>query len=299
MNGSVIDHTDAKMIAALRFPIVDSDLISDTARSFRSAFEAREAARLQLVNVQKRYIAHFGLERWREVKNERRFGTQRNALSERIDVEPRAPIYDALREMIGDRGCALSDIANVFRPGSRYKTNYVQDSRFGLRLMNGRQIAQYRPIALKLMNISGFKNSSDFLLKEGMTLLTADGRAEENLADCALVTSDRAGWAASGHVHRVAPRDGIDAGLVYLACSCGPVQLQLKALATGSVVDGLSPSDVGSVRCPTKAQRKLVSLGKMHSARGSSFPKQVVWRLPRPRHLRPHFPKDLAFNPSQ
>ena len=127
-------------------------------------------------------------------------------------------------------------------------------------MMNGRQISQYRPIALRLMSLSAFKDPDAFRLAAGTTLLTADGRAEENLADCALVAKDREGWAASGHVHRVSPRTGIHPGLVYLACSCRPVQTQLKALATGSVVDALSDGDVASVIVPyddSAAARKL------------------------------------------
>jgi hypothetical protein len=127
-------------------------------------------------------------------------------------------------------------------------------------MMNGRQISQYRPIALRLMSLSAFKDPDSFKLNTGTTLLTADGRAEENLADCALVSQDREGWAASGHVHRVIPRSGIHPGLVYLACSCPPVQVQLKALATGSVVDALSTGDVKSVFVPyaeTPATRRL------------------------------------------
>lgn len=63
-------------------------------------------------------------------------------------------------------------------------------------------------------------------------------------------------------MHRVVPRDGVDPGLVYLACSCGPVQLQLKALATGSVVDGLSEADVGSVIVPYDTSEKTRELGR-------------------------------------
>ena len=138
--------------------------------------------------------------------------------------------------------------------------NYVEDARYGVRMMNGRQISQYRPIALRLMSLSAIKAPATFLLTAGTTLLTADGRAEENLADCALVAKDREGWAASSHVHRVSPHTGIHPGLVYLACSCAPVQAQLKALATGSVVDALSDDDAASVLVPyddSAAARKL------------------------------------------
>lgn len=252
MNGSVIDHTDEHLVAALRYPVVDAALRKHAADLFQQGFEKREQARVLLAEAQQAYLRHFGLD---EVESEfgpdelaRRFTVSRTVLVDRIDAEPHVPRYSAWRDRIRQAGgCVLSDIADVFKPASRYKTNYVDDPRYGVAMMNGRQISQYRAIALRWMSLSAFRNPDQFRLKTGMTLLTADGRAEENLADCALVTEDRAGWAASGHVHRVSPRAGVNAGLVYLACSCAPVQAQLKALASGSVVDALSDDDVASV----------------------------------------------------
>lgn len=267
MNGSVIDHTDEKLVAALRYPVVNDALRKQAAKLFRQGFEKREKARLLLAETQRAYLQHFGLgkvEATFEAETlARRFTVSRSELSDRIDAEPRAPRYAAWRDQIkAAGGCALSDIATVFKPASRYKTNYVDDPQYGVAMMNGRQISQYRAIALRWMSLSAFKNPDQFRLQPGTTLLTADGRAEENLADCALVTQDRAGWGASGHVHRVTPRAGINAGLVYLACSCAPVQAQLKALSTGSVVDALSDVDVASVTVPFEDSTASLKLGK-------------------------------------
>jgi hypothetical protein len=255
MNGSVIDHTDANQIAALRYPEVNASLKKKCADKFRQGFEKREQARLLLSSTQEKFLRHFFLDAtesdFKPVERARRFTVTRKQLLDRCDAEPLAPRYAAWRLRIQNRGGrVLSEIANVFKPFGRYKTNYVEDERYGVRMMNGRQISQYRPIALRLMSMSAFKDPSSFQLTAGTTLLTSDGRAEENLADCALVAKDRAGWAASGHVHRVSPLRGVHPGLVYLACSCAPVQAQLKALASGSVVDALSESDVSSVVVP-------------------------------------------------
>lgn len=267
MNGSVIDHTDEKLVAALRYPVVNDALRKQAAKLFRHGFEKREKARLLLAETQQAYLRHFGLDKVEAAfdaeTRARRFTVSRSDLNDRIDAEPRAPRYATWRERIlAAGGCSLSDIADVFKPASRYKTNYVDDPQYGVAMMNGRQISQYRAIALRWMSLNAFKNPDQFRLKTGTTLLTADGRAEENLADCALVTADRAGWAASGHVHRVTPRDAVNAGLVYLACSCAPVQAQLKALATGSVVDALSDEDVASVTVPYADSAAAIMLGK-------------------------------------
>lgn len=264
MNGSVIDHTDHKFVAQLKYPIVQSDLRQRVADLFRRAFELREGARLLLDEVRHQFAMHFfGSElKIDESQRTRRFTVTRRGLGGRIDAEPHAPIYAFWRELITTiGGQPLGSLADVSRPPSRYKTNYVEDSQYGLPMMNGRQIAQYRPIALKLMNLAGFKRPEVFQVEEGTTLLTADGRVEENLADCVLVAKDRAGWAASGHVLRIKPKPGIHRGLIYLACSCAPVQAQLKALATGSVVDALNETDVSSVVVPYSCDAETLALG--------------------------------------
>lgn len=255
MNGSVIDHTDEKQIAALQYPLVNDALRKKCATKFRQGFEKREQARLLLADTQEKFLQHFDLADaeadFSADEMARRFTVSRRKLLDRFDAEPRAPRYAAWRLRIQNAGGrALSEIADVFKPAGRCKMNYVEDARYGVRMMNGRQISQYRPIALRLMSLSAIKDPTTFILTAGTTLLTSDGRAEENLADCALVAKDREGWAASSHVHRVSPHPGIHPGLVYLACSCAPVQAQLKALATGSVVDALSADDLASVLVP-------------------------------------------------
>ena len=101
-----------------------------------------------------------------------------------------------------------------------------------------------------------WRSYGDYVLSEGMILLTADGRAEENLADCAMIRRDRVGWAASGHVHRLMSKARTHPGLLYLACSCKVVQELFKSMATGSVVDALSVPDLGAVVVPFPDDQK-------------------------------------------
>lgn len=285
--GSVIDHISPPHVAAMRYPRVNPELEAQVVRLFRSGFEQREAARLTLIKARDGFLSKAGLEperlRLSATERARRFTVNRSALPDRIDAEPNAPIYDAYRRHIRRSGGApLSDLAEVSRPPGRYKTLYVEQAEHGIPILSGRQVAQYLPIGLKYMSPAAFTDPDEYRVREGMVLLTADGRAEENLADTAMVTADRDGWMASGHVHRLLPRKGVHPGLVYLAASCEPVQAQLKALATGSVVDALNESDVGSVLVPaptgsegladdaarawtlfakaTKAEREAVSL---------------------------------------
>ncbi len=254
MNGSVIDHANEQQIAAVRIPLLPPDIRRVASRLFRRAFRKREVARLRLAQTQTAYDLMFGLSEFGQFRSRafpRRFSVSRSSLTDRFDAEPLAPQYQlALTAVAASGGVRLDTIADVGKPASRYKTNYVQDAQHGIALMNGRQIAQYRPIALKLMNLTAFKDANAFKLTKGTTLVTADGRAEENLADCAMVTEERVGWGASGHVHRVVPKDGVAPGSVYLACASPAVQAQLKAFASGSVVDALSDDDLKSVCVP-------------------------------------------------
>ena len=158
-NGSVIDHLGPEQIAALSYPVVEEPLRSQVVKLFREGFEKREKARLLLATTQQAYLEHFGLDKIEAAFDAdavtRRFTVTRGDLADRLDAEPRAPRYAAWRRKIeAADGCVLSDIANVFKPASRYKTNYVDDPRYGVAMMNGRQISQYRAIALRWMSLS-------------------------------------------------------------------------------------------------------------------------------------------------
>jgi hypothetical protein len=87
-------------------------------------------------------------------------------------------------------------------------------------------------------------------LHEGWIVYQADGRAEESLGFPAVVTSERDGWLASGHVGRLVPNSGVSWGWLWLACSTTHVQRQIKAMASGSVVDSTFPADMAQVILP-------------------------------------------------
>ena len=69
-----------------------------------------------------------------------------------------------------------------------------------------------------------------------------------------MITRNREDWLASGHVGRLVAKDEISAGSVYLAFQTPHAQLQLKALASGSVVDATFPADAESIILPPLAK---------------------------------------------
>lgn len=255
-NGSVIDHLDANQLAALEVPVVDEVTRKKCAAAFQIGFEKREAARLSLQALSRAFLRGTGFEDYvgarLRVEASVRFSVPRSRLFGRFDCAPYTPNCDGLRARMKAR--TIGDLAVVRKPKGRYKTLYVDSEDHGVRLLSGRQVAQLRPISLKVMSPKAWEHPEEYLLSKGMILVTADGRAEENLADCAMVGADRDGWAASGHVHRLEAREGVNPGLLYLACASSPTQGLLKSLATGSVVDALSEDDVASVPVPWSAE---------------------------------------------
>lgn len=269
-NGSVVDHIGPAQVRDLLVPLVDDALIETCVGYFERAGLLRERARLALDQAGRTFLNVTGLADagslpWSE-HGRRRFEIHSPALAERwrLDAEPYAPLYEAYRKAImgSGSGRALGDLANVSRPRGRYATIYVADQQYGLPILSGRQVAQFRPVGLRYISPRALgRNPDAYRLEEGWLVMTVDGRAEDNLADCAVISSERAGWAASGHVDRIKPKSGTHAGLLYLACTADMVQAQVKALATGSVVDALLESDLRRVKVPFPQGQDAEDLG--------------------------------------
>jgi hypothetical protein len=100
------------------------------------------------------------------------------------------------------------------------------------------------------MSERAFDDVAPYELREGWSAYMADGRAEKGLGIVAYITRERDGWLASGHVGRLAPKEGVNPGALWLAARTAHVQAQLKSLASGSVVDSTFPVDMGGVILP-------------------------------------------------
>lgn len=167
----------------------------------------------------------------------------------------------------------LDEVAEIRKPPGRYKTIYVDDKDYGVRLLSGRQIAQTRPIGLKYMSPKAFQDPDEYRIRNDWVLMTADGRAEESLADVALISHDRHGWMASGHVYRLLAKKGVPPGLLYLLCSCWATQILLKSMATGSVVDALNIEDVRKVEIAYISDANVIPLANDVYAAWGEFAK--------------------------
>jgi hypothetical protein len=213
----------------------------------RRATELREHARVRLDEVTVSYAASLS-----ELDTQTTLSsgwTQRaSALGGRLDSAFHNPEVVAMRSALaGDGGARLADVADSFIPG-RYRRYYVE-AEYGRPIVSGRQLLQAQPINLKHIAGRSF-DFADYELTENMIAFGAEGRAEERIAQPALITSDRAGWLANNHVMRVVPKTGVNPGWLYLALAVHQVQMQVKACSAGSVVDAVSPVDLGNVVLP-------------------------------------------------
>lgn len=156
-------------------------------------------------------------------------------------------------------GVPLAELADPVMLG-RYKRFYVEAPK-GRPIMSGRQILQARPVNLKRISDRSFKKPSEFVLKAGTTIFTCDGRSEEALGEPGYVMPIWDGWMASNHVIRLVAKEGVPSGYLYLAVASPWVQMQLKACASGSVVDAIEPDSVSKIVVPRLSDDQMQEIG--------------------------------------
>jgi len=138
-------------------------------------------------------------------------------------------------------------VADCFIPG-RYTRYYVEPGH-GRPIVSGRQLLQAKAVNLKYIAPRSF-DYSKYELKKGMIAFGAEGRAEERIATPTLIQADRDGWLANNHVMRVVPKSDVHPGWLYLAFATAQVQIQVKALSCGSVVDAVYPDQLKNAIVP-------------------------------------------------
>ncbi|MFL5961680.1 MAG: antitoxin Xre/MbcA/ParS toxin-binding domain-containing protein [Gaiellaceae bacterium] len=250
-SGTVIDHISPAHVSELQIPILDADTREQIASSMRSAVEMLESGRHRLT------VALQELEQrlpplMREADLSEGWTTHRHALQGRLDAAAHDPLVLRVHEeLVRIGGERVSELARVHKPGGRYKTVYVE-APFGRPILSGGQLLQYVPINLRQISDIAFKKPAEYEVRTGWILYAADGRAEEGLGLPAVVTRDRDGWLASGHVGRIIPNDDRDSPWLYLALRSAHAQLQIRATASGSVVDSTFENDMANVVLPPR-----------------------------------------------
>lgn len=247
--GSVIDHLSEKHIGNQEIPLFGKETQLSVSTLMRSAFQLREKARLTLQAMLTEYEKTLPMPKHSQPKREG-WAIRSVTLTDRLDAAFHDPFVAEIRQqLINIGGIPVHEVATVLKPGGRYKTVYV-DSQYGRPILSGTQLLQEQPIHLQFIAPRSFKEMALYELKTKWVAYQADGRVEKGLGTPSFITSDRNGWLASGHVGRLIPKPHINPGWLYLAVKIRHSQLQIKAMASGSVVDSTFEEDMANVILP-------------------------------------------------
>lgn len=248
-SGSVIDHITVGHVESQEVPLLATHTIDLASQLMQEAFTLIEEARTTLAAALADYDAALP-QATRDPVSRTGWTVPADSFVDRLDAAPHDPWVQAIRdELLAAGGVAVSEVAEVRKPAGRYKTIYVTRA-FGRPFMSGTQILQLIESKPQYMAERAFNEVSNYELRQGWTVYQADGRAEKDLGVVAMISSDRDGWLASGHVGRLVPLPGTNPGWLWLAARTSHAQAQIKALASGSVVDSTFPWDMESVILP-------------------------------------------------
>jgi hypothetical protein len=247
--GSVIDHISEDHVSALEIPQLDSRAQKAASEAISEAVELRQKARLELDRMLSAYESTLP----KIPSATQHWSISARHLSSRIDSAFYSPDVARIRAaLLKSGGMKVESVATVIKPAGRYKTHYVEKE-YGRPILSGAQMLQAHPINLRYISPRSFKDVTKYELSSKWITYQADGRAEEALGLPAMITSDRDGWLASGHVGRLIANEARDSGWLWLACRTEHVQKQIKAFASRSVVDSTFPFDMENVILPPSA----------------------------------------------
>jgi hypothetical protein len=245
--GNVIDHLSATDLAAIRVPFLDDETTRPVVSKMKQAVTTRESARIRLHELVLEFEASLP-HPTRTARLREGWTLSAARLQGRLDAAFYDPLVAQIREALSYLGGAkVADVAETAMP-NRYKRRYVTAD-YGRSIVSGRQLLQMRPINLQYIAANSVDYET-YELREHTVAFGARGRAEDRMAQPALITSDRSEWLASHNVMRVRPKPGISPGWLYLCFASWQVQAQVKAGAFGSVVDVVDPSGIDDVLLP-------------------------------------------------
>ncbi len=248
-SGSVIDHLTTSDVAAIPVPLLPDatrrKIVEHANRSLSATAEAR--ARLAALLAAQRATLPMPI---RPTCLQDGWSLSAGALRDRIDAAYYDPLVAAARAQVAAAGgIRCGDLAQASLP-VRYKRYYVTLGH-GRPILSGRQLLQFEPINLRHVSDRSFREPEEYVIRSGMTIFGADGRAEGSQGAAALVTEDRSEWLASNHVMRLIPRSNVRPGALWLAISAKQSRVQINTLSFGSVVDQVSPVDVEEILVPS------------------------------------------------
>jgi type I restriction enzyme S subunit len=146
---------------------------------------------------------------------------------------------------------------------NRFARTYV-DKNNGLPFLSGKNIIQIRPIGLKYVSNLETEQLSELQLKRGWVLITRSG----TIGRACLVRDNYEGWCATEDIIRVVPKESeIDGGYLYAFLSSEYGYEQILRNCHGSVIDHITPEQIGTVLIPICSPERQKTIGdKVRSA---------------------------------
>ena len=246
-SGSVIDHLSVDHVAALEVPLLGHEVVDQVADKIGKALLLIADARLYLSGIEayEAQLPDLSGDSARKMGWTVTAGT----LTGRLDAAPYDPLVRRVRAELEAMGGKPVGHYGKAQKLERYSRVYVGKG-YGSPFLSGSQMLQLQPINQQFMAARAVADVDRHRVHEGWIVYMADGRAEKGLGVPIYLTSDRDGWMASEHVGRIVHFDTTEPGWLWLACRTRHAQLQIKALAIGSVVDTTYPPDMESVILP-------------------------------------------------
>lgn len=261
--GTNVDHLSPDDVLAMTIPWPDEPKRDLYGRAIEKAERLIDSARSALWSLADELCSELKIPRPAEISPSNGaevFSTSSGSLSGRLDAAFHSDARRNAARLLGANSRRLDDASDLKMLG-RYKRYYVPAPN-GRPILSGRQLLQLRPVNLQRISDRSFSNPDDFIIQEGWTLFTCDGRSEEALASPAYVSKRWDGWLASNHVMRAIPKNGVHPGFLYLAVSNYCAQTQLKRSATGSVIDAIDPDTIRGVLIPKLDKKREDDLGQ-------------------------------------
>lgn len=265
--GSVINHLAPADLSKISVPLVPEPTRRSIVDKFRGSVRLCEEASAELLKVDATLRQRLGLSdepavTWPSSEGRPRVTTRSTGdLVDRLDAEFFGERHWSARAVVeAGRHDLLDGVADLVILG-RYKRYYVAPPN-GTPILSSGQLHQLEPVALKHISDRSFDDPDAYRLKRGWSLVACDGRAEGDLGRPGYVSSLWDGWMASNHLMRVIPGRDVHTGYLHAALRVHEVQVQLRSVASGSVIDALDAVSCGPVLIPRIGRSAETELGE-------------------------------------
>jgi len=252
--GAVVSHIEPEHLESIYIPILDKCSIQKIHKDIFYAFSLRDQANNLIDKSQELFYKLLNLPKIFE-DDIQYLGDGKTRVWEVDEWSNRFRLDASFYNLIAKLAVENLEISvhNIERLGLKnniyelptYKRVYVKKG-FGIPFLSGKNLMESNFTDLKYLSKSPIKNIDDYLIYEGMILITMRGTC----GNVRLIEQSLNGFGASHNIMRLRPSEEYFDGYIYtfLISDYGKFQMQAKVL--GSVVDVLTPEDLSDIYIP-------------------------------------------------